>query len=55
MDTPDFDLDEVFLEAIDAVVVAAHEQMGDDPEARFKFFRRLLTVAHEEAGSRCLS
>jgi hypothetical protein len=25
---------------------------GDDPEARFRFFRRLLAVAEEEAVSR---
>jgi hypothetical protein len=52
MDTPDFDPDDVFLEAVDAAVLAALEQMGDDPDARFRFFRRLLAVAQEEAGGR---
>lgn len=55
MDTPYFDPDDVFLEAVDAVVQAALERIGDDPEARFKFFRRLLAVAQEEAGGKYLS
>ena len=55
MDTPDLNLDEVFLDAVEAVVLAAVEQIGDDPEARFRFFRRLLAVAQEEAGSTYLS
>jgi hypothetical protein len=45
MATPDLDADEVSLDAVDAVVRAALERIGDDPEARFSFFRRLLTVS----------
>lgn len=39
MDTPDFDLDEVFLDAVEAVVLSTLERIGHDPEARFRFFR----------------
>jgi hypothetical protein len=31
------------------VVLAALKRIGDDPEARFRCFRRLLAVAEEEA------
>lgn len=55
MDAPDLDLDEVFLDAVDAAVLAALERMGDDPDARFIFFRLLLAVAQEDAGGRHLS
>jgi hypothetical protein len=41
--------------AVDAVVLAARERPGDDSEIRFRFFRRLLAVAQEEAGGWCLS
>ena len=47
MDRLDLDLDEVFLDAMEAVVLAALERIGDDPDARFRFFRRLLAVAQE--------
>jgi len=50
MDTPDLDLDQVFLDALEAVVRASLERIGDDPETRFRFFRRLLATAQEEAG-----
>jgi hypothetical protein len=50
MDAPDLDLDEVFLDALEAVVLAALKQIGDDHEALVRFFRRLLSVAQEEAG-----
>jgi len=36
-------------------VLAALERIGDDPEARYSLFRRLLAVAEEEAVRRCLS
>jgi len=59
MDTPDLNLNEVFLEvfldAVDAVVLAALERIGDDPQARFRFFRPLLAVAEEQAFSRRVS
>ena len=45
MDAPDLDLDEVFLDALEAVVRAALERMGDDPGARYRLFRRLLAAA----------
>ena len=41
----DADLDELFLDAADTVILAALEAIGDDPQARFQFFRRLLAVA----------
>ena len=49
MNTADLDLDEVFLDAVDAGVLVALERIGDDPEARFSFFRRLLAVAEQVA------
>ena len=52
MDTPGLDLDEVFLDAVEVTVLAALERIGDDPDTRFRFFRRLLAVAGEEAGGR---
>jgi hypothetical protein len=55
VDAPELDLNEVFLEAVETFMPAALERIGDDPEARFRFFRRLLAVAQEEAGGRCLS
>lgn len=55
MDQPDIDTDELFLDAVVAVVLVALEQIGDDSDARFRFFRRLLAVAREEAGGRYLS
>jgi len=33
MDDTDLDLDELFLDALDAVVLAALERLGDDPDA----------------------
>lgn len=44
MDSPDLDLDELLLDAVDAALLAALEQIGDDPDVRFRFFRRLLAV-----------
>ena len=55
MDAADLDLDDVFLEAVESVVLAALERIGDEPDARFRFFRRLLAVAEEEAVRRRLS
>jgi hypothetical protein len=40
---------------VDAIVLVALEQIGDDPELRFRFFRRLLAVDQEETGGRYLS
>lgn len=47
MDAPDLDLDEVFLDAVDAAVLAALERIGDDPEARFRLVRRLQAVMQD--------
>ena len=55
MDAPNLDPNEVFLDTLEAVVLTVLEQIGDDPEARFRFFRRLLAVAAEEAVRRRLS
>ena len=55
IDAPELDLDEVFVEALEVVVLAALERIGDDPEARFRFFRRVLAVAEEEGVRRRLS
>lgn len=35
MDAADPDLDELFLDAVDAVILAALAEIGDDPAARF--------------------
>jgi len=55
MDTPDLDAADLFLGAVDAVVLAVFERIGEDADARFRFFRRLLAVAEEEAVRRRLS
>jgi hypothetical protein len=52
---PTWDLDDVFLDALAATVLAALERIGDDPVSRFRFFRWLLSVAQEEALRRRLS
>lgn len=47
MDAPDSDPNAVFLDAVEAVVLAALERIGNDREARFRLFRRLLAVAQD--------
>ena len=47
MDDPNDD--ELFLDAIEVIVLEALARIGDDPEARFSFFRRILAVAQEVA------
>ncbi len=42
--------EELFLDMIDDVVLTVLDRIGDDPQARFEFFRRLLAVAREAAG-----
>ena len=37
--------EDLFLDAVDAIVFDALARIGDDPKARFQFFRRILTVA----------
>ena len=51
MDDIDPDLDELFLDAVDAVVLAAFERIGDNPDGRLRFFRELLAVARAAKGA----
>jgi hypothetical protein len=37
--------DELFIDAVDAIVLDALTRLGDDPSANFAFCRRLLAVA----------
>jgi hypothetical protein len=37
--------DDLFLDAVDAIVLDALARIGDDPRARCTFFRRRLAVA----------
>ena len=46
MDT-DYDL---FLDAVEVMVLDALARIGDEPRPRFEFFRRLLAAAREVAG-----
>lgn len=48
----DFTDDNLFLDAVDAVVLDVLSRIGDDPKARFAFFRRLLAVAQEAVAGR---
>jgi hypothetical protein len=45
------DADALFLDAVDAVVLAALEAIGNDPPARFRLFRELLAVARAQCVS----
>jgi hypothetical protein len=45
----DLDLDEVFLDAAEAVVLTALEQIADDLDYRFRFFQWLPAIAEEVA------
>ena len=42
-----FNEDEVFLDAVDHVVLVALETVGSDPVARFALFKALLAAARE--------
>jgi hypothetical protein len=50
MDEPN--VDDQFLDTVDAMVLDAPARIGDDPQARFAFFKRLLAVAQEVAEER---
>ena len=39
--------DDLFLDAVDAIVLDALARIGDDPRARLAFFERLLAVVQE--------
>jgi len=43
----DFSYDELVLDAIDTIVLDVLQRLGDDTDARFAFFRRLLDVARD--------
>ena len=44
--------DDLFLDAVDAIVIEVLARIGDDPRARFAFFKRLLAVAQGVAKER---
>jgi hypothetical protein len=50
LDDADLDADDLFLDAVNAIVLDALARIGDDPRARFAFFKRLMAVAQEVAG-----
>lgn len=52
MDAPDLDLDEVLLDAVDALVSAALERIGPCRSARFELFRSLLRAVQAAAPAR---
>ena len=43
---------QLFLDAVDAVVLDALTRIGNDPRVMFAFFKRPLAVAKEDAGER---
>jgi hypothetical protein len=42
--------DDLFLDAVDAIVIEAPARIGNDPRARFAFFKKLPVVSQEVAG-----
>jgi hypothetical protein len=52
MDIPDLGADELFLDAEDAIVLDVPARIGDDPRAKFAFFKRLLAMAQDVAKER---
>jgi hypothetical protein len=44
--------EDLFLDAVDAIVLDAVARIGDDPRARFAFFKRLMAVAQKVAKER---
>ena len=48
------DDDDLFLDAVDTIVLDVLQRLGDDPDARFAFFRRLLAVRRRRrSGDAC--
>ena len=43
----EFNEDDLSLDAVETVVLDVLRRLGDGPETRFAFFRRLLSVAKE--------
>ena len=39
--------DDVFLDAVETMVLNVLARLGDDPTTRFEFFRRRVAVARE--------
>ena len=48
----DLDLDDLFLDAVETIILDALARIADDPRARYAFFTRLLAVAQEVAKER---
>jgi len=46
----DFTDDDLFLDAVDTIVLDVLQRLGDDRDARFAFLRRLLDVARDAVG-----
>jgi len=46
--------DDLFLDAVEALVLDALQRLGHDPEARFALFKGLLAVAQEVVAHRGL-
>ena len=42
--------DDLFLDAVDAIVLDALARTGDDPRARYAFFKRFVELAKEVTG-----
>jgi len=45
VDNDETDADLLFLDAVNTIVLDALARIGSDPEARFRFFRRLVDAA----------
>ena len=43
--------DDLFLDMVESVTLDVLGRLGDDPDARYVFFRRFLALAQEVAGS----
>ena len=41
--------DDLFLEMVEGVTLTVLSRLGDDPEARYQFFRRFVELAMEVA------
>ena len=42
--------DDMFLDMVDAIVLDALDRIGDDPAARYAFFKRFLALVQEVVG-----
>jgi len=48
----DFTDDDLFLDAVDTIVLDVLQRLGDGPGARFAFFQRLVALAQKVVGVR---